>query len=154
MRRLAVAMVLVCAVGCGESEVNNLFPGTPSSAPDATAANGPYAGDGRVTMNECAFNATVSATGTINVNKDGQGTWTKIHVSAGGVVFHFNITLKVISATSATFLATTQQDIGNETYDVTDTGTLAGNNALTVTQKFTRHGKPCTTVYNLTFRKQ
>jgi hypothetical protein len=153
MRRLAVAMVLVCAVGCGESEVNNLFPDTPSSTPDATPANGFYVGDGRVSMNECAFNGTVSANGTIDVNRDGQGTWTKIHVSAGGVVFHFKIQLKVISATSATFTAKTEQDIGNETYDVTDTGTLAGSNALTVTQKFTRHGKPCTTVYNLTFHK-
>jgi hypothetical protein len=32
--------------------------------------------------------------------------------------------------------------------------TLTGTSVLTVTQHFTRQGKPCSTDYNVTFRKQ
>ncbi len=155
MRRLVIAILVVSAFGCSESEVNNLFP-TPATTPpaDATFANGFYTGDGQATSNGCSLNGKVTATGTINVDKDGKGRWTKSHTSAGGLFFLFTIQLKVTSATSGTFTATTEQDIGADSYDVTDTGALTGASMLTVTQTFTRKGKPCSTVYDLTFRKQ
>jgi hypothetical protein len=124
--------------------------GTTPTPQDATIANGDYAGAGNTVSNGCGLNGEVTVTGTIDVNKAGQGTWTKRHVSAGGVVFKFNVQLQVVSAKSVTFTATTFAN----PYTITDTGTLADSRVLTVTQEFTRQDTPCKTVYNITLRKQ
>lgn len=158
MRRLVVAMCLVSALGCDDlgAPVTMAPIITPSpTSTDATFANGAFAGPGHTTSNGCVvFDDAVTAIGTINVNKAGQGTWTKVHVSAG-VTFTFNIQLQVLSATSATFTATKSEVfVGGSTFTVTDTGTLADSNVLTVTQEFTRQGTPCKTVYNMTLHRQ
>ena len=152
MRRLVVAMFLVSALGCDDLGAPvSMAPITPSPTPtDATFANGDYAGAGNTASNGCGLNGEVTVTGTIDVNKAGQGTWTKRHVSAGGVVFKFNVQLQVVSAKSVTFAATTFAN----PYTITDTGTLADSSVLTVTQEFTRQDTPCKTVYNMTLRKQ
>jgi hypothetical protein len=144
-------MLLVAAVGCDVATPVTMAPiEKPPIETDATFVNGNYSGTGHTSSNGCGLNADVTVTGSLDVNKAGQGSWQKIHVSAGGVIFRFNIQVQVISATSATFTATTfAQD-----YTITDTGTLADSTVLTVTQQFTKQGASCKTVYNMTLRKQ
>lgn len=159
MRRLVVAVFLMSAVGCDLMHNGDpvLIDKPTSPDPlDARFANGVYKGPGKATSNGCpGFSDTATVTGTIQVDQHGQGSWRKIHESAGGLIFEFDIQLQVLSATSASFAATTKRMMGDGYYyDIVDRGTLTTSSALTVTQTFTREGIPCTTEYKLDLRKQ
>ena len=120
--------------------------GSTGGSATGTAFNGTYAGTLTATTNTCGFSSSASVRGVLSVDANGRGTWQKTHVSAG-VTFNFNVNLTISSATVAAFTASTTQQVGSQTYSITDTASISGN-TLTITQLFTStSATPCTVRY-------
>jgi hypothetical protein len=117
----------------------------PITSHDATVFNGTYTGSMTASTNTCSFAPTTPIRGVLMVDSDGRGTWQKTHLNAG-VTFNFNIVLTVNGQSSASFTASTTQQVGSRTYAVTDSVTISGN-TITITQTFEATTNACTVRY-------
>jgi len=118
----------------------------PSQTPNPTSFNKTYTGTIMVSNNNtCNFNTNAQVTGILSVDAQGNGAWRKTHVNVG-VTFTFNIHLNVTGPTTATFDATTTQNVQGTPFSVHDVGMISGN-TLNVTQTFTPIPQTCLTQY-------
>jgi hypothetical protein len=116
------------------------------SAPSLTALNGTYAGSLTATANSCDFSPTASIRGVLSVDANGRGTWQKTHVGPN-VTFNFNITLSSTGSGTASFSASTSQQVGSRTFSINDVAAISGT-VMTITQTFTStSGQACTVRY-------
>ncbi len=122
-----------------------VIPTDPVTSNDPKVFNGTYTGSMTASTNTCSFAPTTPIRGFLSVDSNGRGTWQKTHLNAG-VTFNFNIVLNVTGPTSASFTASTTQQVGSRVYSVTDSVTISGN-TITITQTFEATTNPCTVRY-------